>query len=356
MKKIIITLCSLFALVVSAEAQISITTNDIANPTHLIITGTDTLPTVSMGAAGANQTWDMTALAQGIKDTLTCMSYAWAPNPSYPTSNLVIKQGWRNQFAFAKNTSTSFEFLGQGGIINLLGYPTTMNQVNTPNEVVANFPFTFNSAFTCDYSSFAKSYFGHSVTYQGLPIMVDSIKDHSVTHKTVLVDAWGSLTTPMGTFPVIRSKEKKITSDTGSAYTFLGWTSAFSTKDSTTSYTYWTNGVGYPLVTATMDSSGAVKRVQWLMTMPLLGISELSTDNESVFPNPAQNEINFVSDVMNQRNIQVFDITGRKIDSYTINSTKTTINTSGYDSGMYIYEVLGKDESILKRGKFSINK
>ena len=355
MKKTLLILSSFSFVITSAIAQITITSNDITIPTHLVYQSTDTLPTVSVGSAGASQTWNMTALGQSTKDTLLFESYAWAPNANYPTANLVVKQGSKSQFVYAISNSSSLSFLGNAGVANIGGFPTNINQTDSPAEISVTYPYTYNSSFNNNYKTKAKFYYGQTISgYQ-----IDSIREYSSVKKTAVVDAWGSLTTPLGTYNVIRSKETKITHDTVDAFVhlLLSWQNIQMTADSTTTYTFWANGVGFPLVTATMDSTGNVKSVQWLTTLPALGINEYSSSlNENVYPNPAQNEINFVADASKQKAIQLFDVAGRLINTVSILDEKTTISTSDFANGIYYYSIIGKDNSVLSRGKFAIAK
>ena len=359
MKKTLLIISSLLVVITGSKAQITISSNDITIPTHLVYQAIDSVHTgISVGSAGANQTWNMSTLAQSSKDTLTFESYAWAPNANFPNANLVIKQGWSAQYQYAVNSSSSLSFPGSAGILNLFGYPTQVTQTSTPAEIFVPYPYTYNSSFSNNYKSFAKFYYGHD---PGVGIVLDSVRDRITYKKSGVVDAWGSLTTPLGTFNVIRSKETKVKHDTIDVYYVIGlgaWhNDAQDSMDSTTTYTYWANGIGFPLASATMDSTGAVKSVQWLTTLPALGVSEYTAlSNETVYPNPAQNEINFVADASKQKAIQLFDVTGRLIDTYSVLDEKTTINTSNFANGVYFYSIIGKDNSILTRGKFAITK
>ena len=358
MKKQVLIICAFCVSILTASAQITITTSDITTPNHVIYSANDTLPNILVGTAGATlETWNMTTLAQHTTDTLNFIPYAWQPNVNFPTSNLVVKQGWQNQYLFAVNDASSFSFLGNGGTANVMGTNITLNQVSTPAEKVATYPFTLNSNFVNDYVSKAKFYYGQTVS----GFQVDSVRDKAIVHKTVVVDAWGNLTTPLGTYSVIRSKETKITLDSTDAYLviagFGSWNNIQVTNDSVATYTWWANGIGFPLVTATMDSIGDVKKVSWLQQLPTQGINEFPLANqELVFPNPAQNEINFLGDAAKQKSAQVFDIAGRMIDSFSITNNQTTINTSAYANGLYTYSIIGKDNAIVNRGKFSITK
>ncbi len=362
MKKLLVGL-SLCLGIFSASAQITITTADIATPGQVLHQATDSFPTtIAIGTASAtSQVWNMAALGQNAHDTLSFLNYSSAPNANFSSANLVIKEGWQNNYAYTINNSSSIQTLGLTGTLTLLGYPTAITDKDNASELLVNFPYTYNSTFTNNYRTYAKFPFGHNVTVSGFTVLIDSLRDHSTVKKTAIVDAFGTLTTPLGTYTVIRSKETKITHDTVDAYYAFPITpswhlNAQTSADSTTIYNFWANGLGYILASATMDSTGAVKRVSWLQSAPVgVGIKEVTeSNNELVFPNPAQNEINFVADASQQKAIQIFDVTGRLIDIITITNNQTTINTSNYANGMYRYNIIGKDNSILNKGKFTI--
>jgi len=99
MKKLLLTITIFSTAIFTSSAQITITDADIATPNHVVYQANDTLPNIIVGTAGAtSQTWNMNTLAQHTTDTLNFIPYAWQPNVNYPTSNLVVKQGWANQF------------------------------------------------------------------------------------------------------------------------------------------------------------------------------------------------------------------------------------------------------------------
>jgi len=172
-----------------------------------------------------------------------------------------------------------------------------------------------------------------------------------------LVDAWGTLTTPLGTYSVIRSKETKITHDTSDVHiSVLGWQNAAqTTADSTTQYTFWANGIGFPLVTLTMDSTGAVSDATWLKAMPMVGITEYTAPVAvNVYPNPTQDQLFIATDANKAQAIQVYDIAGRLVSTQTITADISTVNTSAFANGAYTFTILGRDKSVLNRGKFNV--
>ncbi len=356
MKKLLLTTSAIVAITLFAKAQITVTTADIASPTKVIYQANDTMPTVSVGSFGTSQTWNMSALNTHSTDTMTFISYAWAPNSNFSTSNLVAKQGWQNAYVYLTNNASGLTVQGSSGSQDFGAGPVTINQINSPSEILMNFPGTYLTAFTNNYMTNTPAfYFGID---PGIGFVIDSVRQHSEVKKTVLVDGWGSLTTPLGTYNVLRAEETIVRYDTTDAYLFGTWNDAILTSaDSTTGYSWWANGVGFPLVSIKLDSLSNIKQTQWLQALPAVGINEQSNATTVlVYPNPAQNQINFTVESSKVGAIQVMDITGRMIDYIVVSNDNVAINTSLFANGVYSYALVGKDNVILNRGKFTIAK
>lgn len=269
MKKSLLFITSFCISILNVGAQIIITTADMPVSTDTIYQANDTLPTISIGAPGINQTWNMTSLVIHTMDTSMVLPYSTAPNPEFSTANLVIaQQGPQDFYGYVLNTASDMILLGGAGVVDIGGNPIQINQISTPAEILFNFPTAYNSTYTQNYSTSAKFYFGQTI--QG--ITIDSIHQKSGIKKTFLVDAWGTLTTPLagGPYNVLRTKEVKVTHDTTQAFFFGSWNDIPGgiSADSTATYNWWANGIHAALATATMDSTGFVNNVQWLMAIP----------------------------------------------------------------------------------------
>ncbi len=268
MKKTVLIIASFCISILNVFAQISITSADMAIPTKVYYQANDTLPTILVGNAGPNQTWNMTAVVQHTWDTTFILPYSSSPNPAFPTADVALKQGSQNFYGYLHTSLSSLTVLGGGGVMDVMGTPIAINQIYSPGETLFNFPTSYDTSFTNNYSSNAKFFYGQVV--QGFS--VDSVWQKSGVQKTSIVDAWGTLTTPLsgGPYNVIRIKETKITHDTALAYVslFSTWTEVLNTADSTTTYSWWANGIGTALATATMDSTGGVFNFQWLTAPP----------------------------------------------------------------------------------------
>lgn len=98
-------------------------------------------------------------------------------------------------------------------------------------------------------------------------------------------------------------------------------------------------GAGYPLVTAT--------------SLMAVNNTEITT---IVYPNPI-NDISTIeiSGIQNINGvIEVYDLFGRKIKSFSINNN-ISINRNEFDAGLYIYQVIA-DDKLIGSGKFEVIK
>jgi len=86
------------------------------------------------------------------------------------------------------------------------------------------------------------------------------------------------------------------------------------------------------------------------------GINEVQAPSAAVdvYPNPASNKVNIRISGENAYGVEVFDITGKKINTYSVKNSAAAINTETYCPGLYIYQLYDKDGTLIKVGKFSV--
>jgi hypothetical protein len=359
MKKPLLLLC--LAGGMAAQAQITLTSADVVQVNNVLIQAQDsTVSTISIGAAGANQTWNMTALGTNSEDTLTVLPYSAAPNPAFSGSNLVIKYGWQQIYNYMTISSSMLSNPGIGGIIDFGNGPTQFNQVNTPAEKLATFPSTYGTTFNETHITRSAFYYGANG--------VDSIRMRSRVQKTSTADAWGNISTPLGTFASLRFMEVKHNWDTTEYYVAAlgGWQTDPAgfippqyAQDSAKRFTWWANSAGFPIADAAVDYNTLVPtQISWLKTYPVaLGVTEYagSSVDLNVYPNPAVNEVCFSVKSSEAKMIQIYDLTGRMVASQTISSDITRVNLSTFAPGLYTFNLIGHDNLPLKHGRFTKN-
>jgi len=89
----------------------------------------------------------------------------------------------------------------------------------------------------------------------------------------------------------------------------------------------------------------------WVSTNELPGIK----NNVTVFPVPAKTSVSFTSS-LSATVVEIIDITGRNVGTFQMSNNKVTVETSKYESGMYIYNVLNAQQEVVGRGRFEVIK
>ncbi len=366
MKKQLLFISSGILLAVASNAQITITTADISTINTTIRQANDSMATVSIGNSGTNQTWDLSGLNSHTEDTLYFLNPASTPAPTaFPTANLAVKlnQQGNDAYIYAINNASGLSFLGNRVALDLgTGSPIIITQRNTPSEIQANFPSTYASSYTNNYVTNVLDSVMQTINTPFGAFFVDSIKMVSHVTKTSTCDGWGTVTTPLsGTgFNALRFETVKINADTIWAYlsTFGMWTEIQGTLDTTKTFTWWANGVGFPLAEVTVDYySDIAKTATWLKVAPTVGINEYSnTLDANIYPNPAQNVIYFATKADKVNSVQVFDINGKLVRSFNVTNDISSLDVSELSNGMYTYSIIAKDRSVANRGKFTVAK
>ena len=195
MKKILPIL--LLVLFGKAHAQITIIAADmpVFNDTMRYSTTTSYIDTVS---TGPNKVWDFSAIKIDNQDIQHYYSPLQTPyalffyGASYgiPENNLALGVGGiaSNVYGFYKNTTNSVVMLGRGATIQSLPLGITYSLKDT----TYNLPLSYQNAFSGNFTGEASL------------VSLGTLKQ--VGNRTTVVDGWGSVTTPYGTFSCIRVK------------------------------------------------------------------------------------------------------------------------------------------------------
>lgn len=351
MKKQLLLLCSLTAAI-TTSAQITITQADIAPIGTVVYSGTDTFYVgTPVAPGGANMTWDFSNLIDDTGDTLAFVDATTLPDySSFPSSNFGVLTGDGTGYTILN--STGLRAIGQ--VASIQGQP--LKAYLNPPETIIKFPANYNDAYSDSSIAFAQ------FPYSG-QAGVDSVRMKITKVKQVNIDAWGSLTVPFGTFNVIRQREDIVQDDTIDAHLTgfppivpPSWTNVQTSQTIKTHYSYWANGVGYPIMEVDSDVVSGQVDITWLLQSPQAGIKEQITANSSlVYPNPAADNV-FIKLGQNEvATVEVIDMVGRQVRVINNQSVVAAINLNGLSNGLYSYKIVyksGKHES----GKFVVNK
>lgn len=275
MKKIHFILILLLT-VVFANAQITITGDDLPLPGKAFSLGYDSNPggAIQITAAGATaQTWDFSTLNYNYpkfavySPTAPYHQYATAFSdanlytygPSFMFSGLyggapVNQTGWG--YMYWRSDSTGHWIVGFRGDYGA----GDKNVLEQPQEMLMGAPASLDSVFT----NSAR----WVVEQNEVPGNYDTLYISTV-QKTLTVDAFGSITVPgqfgNQTYDVIRVHEYFIGIDSLSA-TFLGNPvySIIVGNDTLNNYYFWAKDVGFPVATIHADKNNNIIDVEYL--------------------------------------------------------------------------------------------
>jgi hypothetical protein len=350
MKKALLCLIAIGSTI-AVSAQVTITSADFPAIYTVIREANDTMPSVTTGAAGANQTWNYSALANHRVDTTTFTLPQFTPYAStYPTSNYALAFGANGGYAYADFSSAAVNILGQA--VDPFGTGIVALTFDNPEQLAA-FPAAYGGNELDTATGGALFYLGID---PGIGFVIDSVRIHTWVKRTSDYDAWGAVTTPTGTYNVLRQNSLRVQYDTIDIYAFGGWVpNFFSQQDSNRVYSHWANGTGNVCELTEAEDLGQVTSAKYLLTSAVIGISENNgTAQINSFPNPANEQISFATAGTAVRTIVILNTAGQIVETLTVNSDITRLNLENYASGIYFFQALDQNGISKTQGKFTV--
>ncbi len=358
MKKIYTTIAFLLMILassLSASAQITLASSDMpsSNDTFRVSMGL-AFPGMDETATGANYTWDysqLTAASQTIDTFVSVLStglfnfyflanstFALKSNtPSIPAGTFTIDY----QYDFFKKASSGY--VSTGGGVSFSGAP--LGLVNSPGDTLYHFPLHYGN------TKMNSSAFGASVPtigyYGGQRTRIDT------------VDGWGSLTTPYGTFPVLRVKS--VIHETDSLYLDAFMFGFQIPRPEAIEYKWLATAKGIPLLQIN-TTGGGVTQIIYRDSIRFNPVGIAAMKNEKVdfniYPNPASDKIVIEYDLDREAEVSadIFNLTGEKIFSSPSDKKQTGkqflpiyLSNKNISSGMYLLKLNVDGKSFQKQ-------
>ncbi|MBL1280677.1 MAG: T9SS type A sorting domain-containing protein [Fluviicola sp.] len=346
MKKLLLFSVSFLSTI--AFSQVTITQANMVSASDIVVQSNDTLPSVASPTGGTNQTWDYsTGLVEHTVNTLSFANPDWLINASFfPTANIAAtdQAGFE---VYSIIDAASIRFIGVAGDI----FGTGQKQIYmNPADEILRFPANMNDSYTTT-SIQSVTILGSDV---GAP--VDSIINKTYTTKIVSIDAWGNMTTPYGSFDVLRVNETVNAIDSTWTY-FFGIESLFDNGDTTTyNYVFWSDDptTGFPVAEFEHDNAGTVFGVTWLTAEPTLLLSENDVDDAKVYPNPTDGDLTIELNNNAITKVELYSISGVLVQSEQLTATKTTIDVSKLEKGVYFYKLLDNQNEVVVNKQFIV--
>ena len=351
MKKHLLALVVLFSG--SLAAQITIGTSDMPNSgDSVLISVTTSIDTNYVDSTGANYTWDYSTLIPNFQryekfdSPLTFpvpFNFLFNPlNTSYGNENNILTSlpvpGVTLDMAydFLKESSSKFRQIGAGYTINGIPLPFLYSS----DDIIYNFPMNYLDTDSCDYKF-------------GLPI--PSIGYYgSEGHRVNVVDGWGTLITPFGTFNTLRVKSTIAAIDTV-ALDAVGFGTDIPQP---LRYEFKWLATAMQIPVLKIDASDifgtfTITNVEYQDTIipgvPQLSIADVSNNNfnSSLYPNPAVDNTILQYTLSEKSNVKISltDIVGKTIsviadESQNAGTFQKQINVSELNLSDGVYFVI----------------
>ena len=343
----------LSCLSIISYSQITISSNDVVSVGDVIYQVDDNFPNslLNIGSAGPNQFWDFSSLNILGSYTQQCLLPTSTPyNSSYANSNLSMFDGI--DYVFLNKTQSKIEILGINDSVfsqPITVLPLPMSYGTSYTEGPINFIDSSISGPTVNLLLTSFNYSASTISGQ-MAHFADTIKLLGKIETNFLVDAYGTIEIPMGTYDCLRLKiERNSNTDiqvhcvdtiTGSG---TGWYQIpFSDFDEEISYQWWTNNPDsrFFLVEAYVDSSNKITSATFTNNSMTLFEEIESLDFEvSIFSD------NIISIKSKNNNLNssfcLYDVLGKEVMKNSFKGS-TSISFENFTKGSYFINLFSE--------------
>lgn len=358
MKKFVQVLCVFGMPVLGLNAQVIINSTDFPAIGTVYYDGLDTLPpsTFSVGNNGASQSFDFSQLSNDRSSTLDFL----APDTfsffnQVPAADIVLTQF--GGYAFADIGTNKVELLGYTG--DFQGFGIGVSIVYDDPQTILEFPVSFGLSYT-DSNAFNSTFKAPAE----FATFADSIRIIHTESTSSEIDAWGTITTPLGSFDVLRNKTISNASDEIYIRTFLGWILAPLDQvqpgltnpiiGNTTLYDYLSKEKGYYVARVTINNENDSIQTVRFLTESTGFFTPQESNIVMVYPNPANDVFNVEYKGQNPGKVLFYDITGVLVKEQLVENGINSIDITSLPVGMYSIKVTSDVGAIFLTSKFSV--
>ena len=330
--KIKLLVLSVGLAALQCKAQISIDQSDFVLVGNKFVIASSDDSNLVPGGTGA-QTWNFGSLQQVSENNYEVQNPQWTPYASnYSNANVALKNN--NGYQFINTDNNSITAIGQVAD----GFNVKLN----PTEKILSFPTTINTSFT----NLSRFKIDIDTNISQAIGTIDSVRIVGKRQRTVTCDAYGNITTPLGTFPSLRVKENTIETDSIFAkvvvFGFGSWITlpaSFGIPnpiiDTSVAYTWYAKNAGYKIFSFNYDALAELSsNVEWLKSnVTISGINELKNSNNTIYPNPANDYFSINNNSITK--IEINSVDGKLIKSIQTTNSGNNINVEELNSGVY---------------------
>ena len=327
---------ALLLLCGNLSAQIQITSADMPVIGDEITRYLDTLPDFIPGGDGPDQFWDFSSAEQDIEQVNTFVDPATtADGDQFGSANLALTTDGDN-YTFINNSTAQMTAEGFSG--DPLGDGTfTVVAPFDPVLPLHQFPRQHTSAFS------GGSGFDVTVDGSDFGVYQGRIKEVSTVYDTT--DAYGTITTPVGTYDCIRSRSTTIRIDSVFAQLLeiLPMAFVFEIVDTTITYAWHAVETKLPVAELTVDSAGNAINFTWSAIEPnstAIASAVSNADGLSLFPQPATDRVRISVGDMAFLIVTINDLDGRAMMRATRLTAGDLLDLSSLPAGVHVLQAV----------------
>lgn len=343
-------LSSILLLPYLLVAQITIDLSDMPQVGDLIVRANDTLTQLTPGPAGANQVWDMTVATAHYNDSTRAVSPASTSYGStFPTANLAMTND-NVTYLFFKLDNNGMNSVGLAGDLLGTGSPISVNF--SPEVIVHQFPRSYGSNFS-NPNAF-------DVTTDGSAFGVSQVRLKRTAMAWDSTDAWGQITTPEGTYDVLRVKRVEYIMDSVFAMLLpppIGQFQLFDVLyDTTYNYAWYAKGMKLAVAELNLDMMQEPTSFTWYVPSTSGITQTLDAKLFQIYPNPVNEEI-FVqlndAQAAGNYTFTVLNIEGKEVFTAAceLSPSPTRFDLGALAAGSYVWKLNRKDTKQQLSGK-----
>lgn len=310
----------------------------------------DTLTNHQPGPSGPNQNW---VFLNNTVHNATTTSVVLPSTTPYASDFTNSNQAYTNDntaYVFFSSSTNSLYTDGAAG--DLLMNGDNILTVFNPTLLLHNFPKTYGDVSTDFYAFDAQA--------DGSSFSVDAVWLFHEGTVFDTVDAWGTITTPVGTYNCLRQKHVEHSYDSLLIRLFpppFGtWTTFSVGRDTSVSYSWLALETKMNVAELSFDTLGNPKNFTWTLIPPLTtSIESVDETGIMVYPNPVSDFLSISSPEPGELySLDLWDNTGRLVKSVVI-SANTQVSIEELNTGIYLYELRHNNQQI-KHGKLMIER
>jgi len=352
-----------FLLVFSQlNGQITVTNASFPAAGDTLRTAVDAMPSVDLLGPGGDQEWDFTSLSGVVQERLVRNASEGEYFSEFPNAELLFTtvadvDAGEIYHNITAGVDENMGYVGPDPANFGLNLVARFNPPVPEKRAPMNF-FDVNTADTDVVIAFDATVLPPEVT-DSLPVTPDSIRFRIAAERLDVVDAWGTLAIPGGTYDVLREKRTEERETRMDVLVGIGpfseWVDItdiigldFLGVDTTITYNFFSNDAKEPIAVVRVDNvTETPVLVEFKSNDIISNVNYVNTGKSDLFasPNPAINEVRF--EFLNLKKgiykLKIYNILGIEVwsDKYSIlsNHRAIRVDLNDFRKGTYLYSL-----------------